>query len=102
MIAVVGLLIARVSATADAGDGALVYSQQCAKCHGATGLGDTAAGKALKVPQLVGDTKVAGMSIDELANGIKANEKHKAFVGKLAADDLAAAAAHAKSLAGGP
>ena len=95
VMALMGMLATAVRAE----DGAAVFKQNCAKCHGETGQSDTAAGKALKVPHLAGDAKVAAMSSDDLVANIKANEKHKAFIGKLSAADVAAAAAHAKGLA---
>ena len=82
-------------------DGAAVYKAQCAKCHGDTGQADTAAGKALKVPMLKGDAKVAGMSAEDVAKSVKANEKHKSFVTKLTDEQVNAAAGFAKGLAGG-
>ena len=62
---------------------------------------DPAAGKALKVPMLKGDAKVAGMSVDDIAKAVKANEKHKSFVTKLTDEQVNAAAGFAKQLAGG-
>jgi mono/diheme cytochrome c family protein len=86
---------------ASAEDGAAVFKAQCAKCHGETGESDTAPGKALKVPQLKGDAKVAGMSVDDIIKSVKANEKHKSFVTKLSDEQIKAAAGVAKQLAGG-
>jgi len=83
-----------------AADGAGVFKSQCAKCHGETGLSDTAPGKALKVPQLSGDTKVAGASVDELVGKIKANKKHESFIKKLSDQDVTDAAGFVKDLAG--
>jgi mono/diheme cytochrome c family protein len=82
-------------------DGAAVFKAQCAKCHGDTGAGDTAAGKALKVPMLKGDAKVAGMSVDDVAKSVKTNEKHKSFVTKLTDEQINAAAGFVKQLAAG-
>lgn len=95
--------LALVLATgAFAADGAQVYKDHCAKCHGDTGHADTAAGKALKAPALAGDAKVAGASVADLAKSIKENEKHgKAGVLKDVSDeDIGAAATFVKSLAG--
>ena len=50
-----------------AADGAALFKQNCASCHGATGQADTPASKALKVPALAGDAKVAGMSDADVA-----------------------------------
>ena len=50
-----------------AADGAAIFKQHCASCHGETGKADTAAGKAMKVPALAGDAKVAGMADADIA-----------------------------------
>ena len=86
---------------AAAEDGAAVFKAQCAKCHGETGEADTPAGKTLKVPKLKGDGKVAGMSVDDIAKAMKANEKHKSFITKLTDEQINAAAGVAKQIAGG-
>ena len=80
-------------------DGAALFKEHCAKCHGDTGKADTPAGKAMKVPPLAGDAKVAAMSADDVAARIKSNEKHKAFIKKLTDDDVAAVAAYVKGVA---
>ena len=82
-----------------AADGAAIYKQQGASCHGETGKADTPASKALKVPPLAGDAKVAGMSDADVVARIKSNEKHKAVLSKLKDDDLAAVATYVKGLA---
>jgi len=86
---------------AAAEDGAAVFKAQCAKCHGETGESDTPAGKTLKVPNLKGDVKVAGMSLDDIVKSVKGNEKHKSFITKLSDEQIKAAAGVAKQLAGG-
>jgi mono/diheme cytochrome c family protein len=82
-----------------AADGAAVFKQHCANCHGETGKADTAAGKALKVPPLAGDANVAGMPDADVAAKVKSNDKHKTFIKKLTEDDVAAVAAYVKGLA---
>jgi mono/diheme cytochrome c family protein len=94
MAAVVTLAVG--SGAAFAADGAAVYKAHCAKCHGETGKADTAAAKAMKVPALAGDAKVAGMSDADLAVQIRANKKHASL--KLNDADLAAVAAYVKQL----
>ena len=89
-----------LSASASVGaDGAAIFKQNCATCHGATGHADTPAGKSLKVPALAGDAKVAGMSDADVAAAIKANAKHAAVLKKLSDDDVAAVATYVKGLA---
>ena len=92
-------LVASMYAAAE--DGAAVFKAQCAKCHGETGESDSPAGKALKVPHLKGDSKVAAMSLEDIVKSVKANEKHKSFVTKLSDEQIKAAAGVAKQLAGG-
>jgi mono/diheme cytochrome c family protein len=63
--------------------GADIYKAKCALCHGATGLGDTPAGKALKAASFK-DPAVTKASDAELTSAIK-NGKGKMApnVGKL-------------------
>jgi mono/diheme cytochrome c family protein len=97
----VGAAALLLATGAFAADGAEVYKAHCAKCHGDTGHADTAAGKALKVPALAGDAKVADAAVPDLVKNIKENARHaKAGVLKDLSDaDVAAAATHAKGLA---
>ena len=84
-----------------AADGAALFKQNCASCHGATGHADTPASKALNVPALAGDAKVAGMSDADVTAAIKANPKHGAVLKKLSDADVAAVATYVKGLAAG-
>jgi mono/diheme cytochrome c family protein len=84
-----------------AADGGALFKQNCAPCHGATGQADTPAAKALKVPVLAGDAKVAAMSDAGVVAAIKANPKHSAVLKKLTDDDVAAVATYVKGLAAG-
>jgi len=76
-----------------------VFKEKCASCHGETGHAETAAGKAMKVPALAGDAKVAAMSQADIVAAIKANPKHASMLKKLSDDDVAAAAARVKEVA---
>ena len=98
--AVAALLLATPALAAD---GAQVFKTHCAKCHGETGKADTPAGKALKVPVLAGDAKIAGASVADVVKSIKGIEMHgKSGVLKGLSDaDIEAAAGQAKTLAGG-
>ena len=84
-----------------AADAPALFKQHCAGCHGETGKADTPASKALKVPPLAGDAKVAGMSDADVVARIKTNERHKTVVPRLKDDDFPALAAHVKGLASG-
>jgi mono/diheme cytochrome c family protein len=99
VIGITAVLLAVVSA-ARAADGAGTFAANCAQCHGTTGHADTPAGKALKAPALAGDAKVAAAGQDDVVTLIKQNPKHVAVLGKLSADDITAAAAYAKQMAG--
>ena len=100
-ISLMAALPLSVASISFAADGAALFKQHCASCHGATGQADTPASKALKVPALAGDAKVAGMSNADVTAAIKANPKHAAMLKTLSDDDLAAVATYAKGLAAG-
>jgi len=95
-----GLALA-VGSVSLADDGAALFKKNCASCHGETGKADTAASKALKVPALAGDAKVAAMSDADVIAKIKANAKHAAVLKKVTDADVAALATYAKGLAAG-
>ena len=91
---VLGLILSPTSSLA--ADGDALYTSECARCHGATGDGDTPAGKAMKVPSFKG----AGLDAAAVAAKIKSSDRHKATVDKLSEDDLAAVSAAAAALSG--
>lgn len=84
-----------------AADGAAVFKERCAKCHGAEGKSDTSVAKTLKIPPLAGDADMAGMSEADIVAKIKGVEKHKSTAAKMSDDDLDAVAAFVKQLASG-
>src|SRR5437762_4270838 len=84
-----------------AADGAALFKQNCVSCHGETGKADTPAGKAMKVPALAGDAKVAAMADADVVAKIKSNAKHAAVLKKVTDDDIAAVATYVKGLAAG-
>src|SRR5215470_9874964 len=88
-------------ATVWAADGAAVYKDHCAQCHGETGKADTPIAQAMKVPPLAGDPNVQKMSEADVAQRIKDNAKHPPTVKSMSADDINAAATFVKQLAGG-
>jgi len=77
-----------LSAVSVAQSGADVFKSKCAVCHGATGAGDTAMGKNMKLKDL-GSADVQGMSDADL-NGIITNGKDKMpkYDGKLSKDQI--------------
>ena len=94
-------LVLIAASAASAADGAAIYKEQCAKCHGDTGQADTVIGKAMKVPALAGDANIQKMSVSDVAARIKGNEKHPPTVKSVSGDDLNAVAAYVKQMAGG-
>ena len=97
---VIGAALVLVGGVATApANAADVFKEKCASCHGETGHADTTLGKAMKVPALAGDAKVAGMSEADLVAAIKANTKHAAMLKKVNDEELSAAAARVKELA---
>ena len=96
LAAAFSLAVANLSLAAD---GAAIFKANCASCHGETGKADTPAGKAMKVPALAGDAKVAGMSDADITASIKANAKHTAVLKKVTDADIAAVAAYVKGVA---
>jgi mono/diheme cytochrome c family protein len=101
MIVCVAAVVVLAGPVAWATDGAAVYKEQCAPCHGETGKSDTGAGKALKLPPLSGDAKVAAMSEADLAARIKNAAKHPPATKGLPDADLNAVATFVKELASG-
>ena len=93
-------LLLVTGAACSAADGAAVYKAQCAKCHGDAGESDTTMGKAMKVPALAGDANVQKMPEADVIARIQGNAKHPPTIKALSADDVAAAAAYVKQLAG--
>jgi mono/diheme cytochrome c family protein len=71
-----------------AADGAALYKEKCAGCHGADGKAETPAAKAMKVPPLAGTTRTP----EDVAKFVRGSEKHKAVASKLSDEDLAAIA----------
>jgi mono/diheme cytochrome c family protein len=97
-MAALTLTVASASLAADA---AALFKQHCASCHGESGKADTAAGKALKVPALAGDAKVAAMADADVIAKIKSNAKHAAALKKLTDADVATLATYVKGVAAG-
>ena len=94
------LALAQLFASASwAADGAAVYRESCAKCHGDTGKSDTSVGKALNIPPLAGDASLVKLSEAEVMERIKAASKHPPTTKALSDDDLKAVATFALGLA---
>jgi mono/diheme cytochrome c family protein len=90
------LLFATSSFAADAG--ADVYKAKCATCHGATGAGDTAMGKNLKLKDL-GSPEVQKLSDAELTTVIEKGKKPMpGYEGKLTKEQIQDLVKHIRSL----
>jgi cytochrome c6 len=86
-VLVVFALVTTVTSFA-AGPGADTYKAKCASCHGATGAGDTAMGKNLKLRDL-GSAEVQKLSDAELTTVIaKGKKPMPGYEGKLTNDQI--------------
>jgi mono/diheme cytochrome c family protein len=89
-----------------AADGADVYAQNCAKCHGKDGAGHSKAGRMLKVKDLTDATYQKTFTDDQIAqdlkNGLKdadGKQRMNPFGDKLSDDDVKAVVAYVRTLA---
>lgn len=72
MVIIVGSALSAV-----AGDAGEIYGKDCAKCHGATGNGDTKMGKKLGVKDYTDAAVQAALKDDAMAKAIKEGVKDK-------------------------
>ncbi len=82
---------------ASAADGAALYKDNCARCHGETGAADTPVARAMKVPPVKGTSK----SAEAIAKYVAENEKHKQQADKLSPERLEAIAKFVAAMSGG-
>ncbi len=75
-----------LAGSARGADGAALYQENCASCHGAEGATDTPVAKAMNVPTRKGTSKDAAA----IAKYVRENDKHKAASDKLSDEQLAA------------
>ena len=95
MSVIVAIIIAS-SGAAFGADGAALWAQNCASCHGKDGSGNTAMGKKLGVKDY---TKSQGFSDAEAANVIKSGKgKMKGYKAKLSDADVKALVAYVRGL----
>jgi len=96
IISVFVTIIVASSGAAFGADGAALWAQQCASCHGKDGSGSTAMGKKLGVKDY---SKDQGFSDAEATNVIKNGKgKMKAYKDKLSDADVKALVAYVRSL----
>ncbi|HKF48082.1 MAG TPA: cytochrome c [Terracidiphilus sp.] len=97
-MALVAILSISAAASALAENGADTYKAKCQMCHGATGMADTGAGKAMKVKPVT-DPDVKSMTAAQMIAITKSGKgKMPAFQGKLTDDQIKAAVDHYLSL----
>lgn len=101
MRAILSLLCAAAFAAtaqpATAADGATLYKDNCARCHGDSGAADTPVAKAMKVPPVRGTSK----SAEAIAKFVAESEKHKQPAGKLSPEQLEAIGVFVAAMPGG-
>lgn len=92
-------MVALSSVLSFAQAGADTYKAKCASCHGATGMAESGAGKAMKVKP-VNDPDVKAMSeADMIKTTTDGKGKMPAFKGKLTDDQIKDSVAFYRSLA---
>jgi mono/diheme cytochrome c family protein len=91
-------LAASIVTPAFAQSAADTYKSKCQMCHGATGLGDTPAGKALKVPSFKEAAIVKASDADLIAAVTNGKGKMPANKGKLTDAQIKALIAHVRTL----
>jgi mono/diheme cytochrome c family protein len=92
-------LVLLLAAPLFAADGAALYKTSCTTCHGATGAGDTPAGKMMKAKPL-GSAEVQKLTDAQLTTIITNGErKMPAFGKKLSADDIKTLVAFVRTFA---
>ena len=76
-------------------DGASLYAERCASCHGADGKAQTPVGRALSIASFEGKR----YSSDSIATLLAESKSHKSLAIALADAELAALVAHLDTLA---
>ena len=106
MIGLAASALLLASPAARAASGAENWTQACATCHGADGVGHTKIGKRLEVKDLTDAAYQKTFTDDQLFDHLKNGEttadgkvKMKPFGDKLSDDDLKAVVAYVRSLA---
>jgi cytochrome c6 len=99
-VVAVFLLVASIAAPAFAqNSGADIYKSKCAMCHGAAGLGDTPAGKAMKAASFK-DPSIVNAPDAQLIAAVKNGKgKMPASIGaKMTDAEIKAVIAHVRAL----
>jgi mono/diheme cytochrome c family protein len=74
------------------------YKAKCQMCHGATGLGDTPAGKSMKVPPFNSPDLIKMSDADLIAATTNGKGKMPAYTGKLTAPQIKDLVAYIRTL----
>jgi mono/diheme cytochrome c family protein len=74
------------------------YKSKCQMCHGATGLGDTPAGKSMKVPPFNSPDLIKMSDADLIAVTTNGKGKMPAYTGKLTAPQIKDLVAYIRTL----
>ena len=78
--------------------GAATYTSKCQMCHGADGLGNTPAGKAMKAPSFLSPAAVKESTADLIAITKNGKGKMPAYAGKLTDAEIKDVIAHVRTL----
>ena len=98
-ITLVALMTAGTITTAFAqGPGADIYKTKCQMCHGATGMGDTPAGKAMGAHAFNSPDVIKQSNADLTAIIKNGKGKMPAFAGKLTDAEMAALVTYIRAL----
>lgn len=81
-------LVAACAVSFAQGSGEATYNAKCKMCHGASGLGDTPAGKAMKAIPFTDPTLVHKSDADLIASTKNGKGKMPAYAGKLSDGEI--------------
>lgn len=79
-------------------DGATTYKGKCAMCHGADGLADTPAGKAMKAPSFKSPDAVKASDADLIAAVKNGKGKMPSYAGKITDGQITQVVAYIRTL----
>lgn len=94
-IAMVTTLVLLGAATVRAEDGATLFKQKCAVCHGPDGKGTTKMGQVMKVKDLTG-IQSSEADIQKVITDGKSGTKMQGYKGKLSDAEIKALAGYVK------
>ena len=100
----IALIAAFRNGPAEGADGAALFAQHCARCHGESGKAETPSARALKVRPLAGDGTLAKMPTADIVAAIRSDLKHRGVGAPLELNDaeIEAVAVFVKQIAATP